>query len=139
MDAIDLFKCLSEPVRLRLLCLLSNTEPELCVCDLVNVLELPQGTVSRHLMQLRLMGLVKVRRSGVWMYYTLAPATSSAHAAALDWLKSSSADEPLLARDLKQYAKLKKGKSLACCSTPKSQRSVYAKAPSVVVKRGASK
>jgi ArsR family transcriptional regulator len=115
MNTIDLFKSLSEPVRLRLLHLLSNTKPELCVCDLVAVLDLPQGTISRHLMQLRLVGLVSVRREGVWMYYSLAPAKTKAHGAMLNCLKCCFEDEPMLSQDLERYVDLKKAKSLACC------------------------
>jgi ArsR family transcriptional regulator, arsenate/arsenite/antimonite-responsive transcriptional repressor len=66
----QLFKALSDETRLRILALLSGGE--LCVCDLMAVLELPQSTVSRHLAYLRNAGLVEDRRQGVWMYYQLA-------------------------------------------------------------------
>jgi len=66
-----LFKALSDETRLRILALLQGGE--LCVCDLMAVLELPQSTVSRHLATLRNAGLVEDRRQGVWMYYRLAP------------------------------------------------------------------
>lgn len=42
---------------------------ELCVCDMMAVLNLPQSTVSRHLSYLRNTGLVSDRRQGIWMYY----------------------------------------------------------------------
>lgn len=64
-----LFKALSDETRLRILSLL--TAGELCVCDLMEVLQLPQSTVSRHLAYLRSTGLVDDRRQGVWMYYRL--------------------------------------------------------------------
>lgn len=64
-----LFKTLSDETRLRILALL--TCGELCVCDLMAALELPQSTVSRHLATLRNAGLVEDRRQGVWMYYQL--------------------------------------------------------------------
>jgi len=63
-----LFKTLSEPVRLRIVYLLLK-EGELCVCDLVETLELSQSVVSRHLAYLRNNGLVSARREGVWVYY----------------------------------------------------------------------
>lgn len=63
------FKALSDETRLRILALL--TAGELCVCDLVAVLQLPQSTVSRHLAYLRNTGLISDRREGVWMYYRL--------------------------------------------------------------------
>lgn len=64
-----LFKALADETRLRILALLANGE--LCVCDLMATLELPQSTVSRHLAYLRNTGLVEDRRQGVWMYYHL--------------------------------------------------------------------
>ena len=64
-----IFKTLADETRLRILALL--TSGELCVCDLVAALELPQSTVSRHLATLRNAGLVVGRRQGVWMYYRL--------------------------------------------------------------------
>ena len=63
------FKALSDETRLRLIALLSRGE--LCVCDLMAILDLPQSTVSRHLATLRHAGLVEDRRQGVWMYYRL--------------------------------------------------------------------
>lgn len=61
------FKGLSDPTRLRILNLLNAGE--LCVCDLMAVLDIPQSTVSRHLAYLRNAGWVKGRRNGKWMYY----------------------------------------------------------------------
>ncbi len=72
-----LFKALSEPARLRIVHLLRQ-RGELCVCDLVDALELPQSAVSRHLAYLRHHGLVAARREGTWMYYQLAPANAFA-------------------------------------------------------------
>ncbi len=64
------FKVLSDPTRLRLLSLLSLGE--CCVCDLMQVLDLPQSTVSRHLATLRDAGWVHGKRQGQWMVYRLA-------------------------------------------------------------------
>ena len=63
-------KALSDPIRLRIVLLLL-AEGELCVCDLMAVLKLPQSTVSRHLAYLKRSCWVDIRREGVWMYYTL--------------------------------------------------------------------
>lgn len=63
-------KALADPIRLRIILLLQS-EGELCVCDLMAVLGLPQSTVSRHLAYLRRSCWVDTRRQGVWMYYTL--------------------------------------------------------------------
>ncbi len=66
----QLLKAFSEETRLRIINLLSAGE--LCVCDLMAILDLPQSTVSRHLAYLRNTGLVVDRRQGVWMHYRLA-------------------------------------------------------------------
>lgn len=63
-------KALSDPIRLRIILLL-QAKGELCVCDLMAVLKLPQSTVSRHLAYLKRSCWVDIRRNGVWMYYTL--------------------------------------------------------------------
>jgi ArsR family transcriptional regulator len=63
-------KALSDPIRLRIVLLL-QAEGELCVCDLMAVLKLPQSTVSRHLAYLKRSCWVDTRRDGVWMYYQL--------------------------------------------------------------------
>lgn len=63
-------KALSDETRLRIISLLM-TGGELCVCDLMAVLHLPQSTASRHLAYLRDSGLVNDKREGVWMYYRL--------------------------------------------------------------------
>ncbi|MEW6290145.1 MAG: metalloregulator ArsR/SmtB family transcription factor [Thermodesulfobacteriota bacterium] len=64
---VKLFKALSEEVRLRILGLLMHGE--LCVCDLMAVLDLPQSTISRHLSYLANTGWLAGERRGVWMYY----------------------------------------------------------------------
>jgi ArsR family transcriptional regulator len=63
-------KALSDPIRLRIILLL-QAEGELCVCDLMAVLNLPQSTVSRHLAYLKRSCWVDIRRDGVWMHYSL--------------------------------------------------------------------
>ncbi|NCO52017.1 MAG: winged helix-turn-helix transcriptional regulator [Deltaproteobacteria bacterium] len=62
-----IFKALADETRLRILALL--LDGELCVCEIMAALDLPQSTVSRHLAYLRNTGWVKDSRRGVWMYY----------------------------------------------------------------------
>lgn len=122
MNATVLFKSFSEPVRLRLLHLLSNAETELCVCDLVSVLEIPQTTISRHLSHLRNMGLVTDRRDGQWIYYSMAPHRNKAHASLADCLKTCFADDAELSNDIARYHRLKTEDSLSCCPQRLSEK-----------------
>jgi len=68
--SVILFKALADETRLRIMALLL-TEQELCVCDIIAAVKLPQSTVSRHLAYLRKSGLVNDRRCGLWMYYSI--------------------------------------------------------------------
>ncbi len=70
LDTAALFALLCEPDRLRLLRLLR--QEELCVCELVDALRMPQYKVSRHLGLLRKAGLVEARREGKWVHYRIA-------------------------------------------------------------------
>ena len=61
------FKALADPTRLRILYCLRHGE--LCVCDIMAALDMPQSTISRHLTTLKHAKLVQGRRCGKWMYY----------------------------------------------------------------------
>src|SRR5687768_8139377 len=97
-----MFRAFSDRTRLRILHLL--TGGELCVCDLVEVLRVPQPKVSRHLAYLRKAGLVVARKGGYWSYYNLAPACNAFHAKLFDCLACCFQDVPELAKDAKRLA-----------------------------------
>lgn len=81
MATLELFKALSDEVRLRIVRAISVAE--LSVAELVAALRLPQSTVSRHLKPLRDAGLVSARREGTSVYYHPGPAASEAGMAEL--------------------------------------------------------
>jgi len=66
------FKVLADPVRLQLLQLLTKAGKPLCVCELVDSLNLPQYAVSRHLKELDRTGLIQSTKEGRWVYYSIA-------------------------------------------------------------------
>jgi len=65
----SLLKLLSDPTRLRIVLLLTGRQ--LCVCELIAYLALPQNLVSHHLAQLRRAKLVQAHRQGRKLYYQL--------------------------------------------------------------------
>jgi ArsR family transcriptional regulator len=71
-EAARFFKVLADESRLKMLWLLFNRR-ELCVCDIMAVLEITQSKASRHLATLRNVGIVTDRREGQWSYYALRP------------------------------------------------------------------
>ena len=91
------FRAFSDATRLRILNLLRAGE--VCVCDLVETLGVPQPKVSRHLAYLRRAGLVLVRKEGLWSYYSLAPVRNGFHAQLLDCLGCCFGDVPAFAED----------------------------------------
>ena len=84
-DIAQIYKALSEQMRLRMLMLL--TQGELCVCDLMAVLEEPQSKVSRHLAYLKHSGLIQGKRVGTWMHYFLRDPLEELASAHLEFLK----------------------------------------------------
>src|SRR5687767_9796453 len=76
-DLDSVFKGFADPTRIRILSLLAAGE--LCVCDVVDILRLPQPTVSRHLGYLRRTGLVEVTREAKFAHYRLAEPDNAVH------------------------------------------------------------
>lgn len=76
MQAIDLFKALSDETRLKIVMLI-QLEGELCVCELMTALCDSQPKISRHLAQLKRVGILLDRKQKQWVYYRLNPALKS--------------------------------------------------------------
>ena len=113
---LAVFRACSDATRLRLLFLLAMRE--LCVCELVEVLEMPQGKVSRHLALLRNAGLVADRRHGIWIYYSLRQADSALKERL--WAYLSVAQGARVTADLRRLEKLSAagricGPQATCC------------------------
>ncbi len=67
---IDVLKALSDETRLRIVNVLEEAD-ELCACQIEGVLEITQSNASRHLSRLRETGIVSVRRSRQWAFFSL--------------------------------------------------------------------
>ncbi len=63
------FKALSDETRLRILSLMK--EGEICVCDIAESLGMSQPNISFHLSMLKEAGLIKDRKNGRWIHYSL--------------------------------------------------------------------
>lgn len=66
---LSVLKALSDETRLRILNLLY--ERELCVCDIMETLQISQAKASRHLIYLKNAGLAKDRKHAQWAYYSM--------------------------------------------------------------------
>ena len=97
------FKALADTTRLRILNLLLHGE--LCVCDIQSVLDSPQPNVSRHLTYLKNAGLVRDRRKGPRMYYSLAQDRAGIHKDLFPFLSGLFKQPKILKDDLRKLRK----------------------------------
>jgi len=116
-DVARFFKVLADESRLRMLWLLFHHR-ELCVCDIMEALQITQSKASRHLATLRHAGLVNDRREAAWSYYSLCPAPGEIERVVLDALRArlrAHAEGDRALRDLNAWLARKKN-DLSCGS-----------------------
>lgn len=101
------FQALGDNTRLRLLNLMGDQE--ICVCYFVQILDQPQGKISRHLAYLRNAGIVSARRDGKWMHYRIVMPPNEGAATVLRQILQWFTEEKAMQAD---RAKLSK----ACCA-----------------------
>ncbi|WP_269526875.1 ArsR/SmtB family transcription factor [Coraliomargarita parva] len=87
MEASDLFKCIADPQRLRILNLL-DAGP-LCVCHLQDLLEVTQVKMSKQLASMKQLGLIECHREGTWMIYSLSEPVPGLLRSNLDYLRKA--------------------------------------------------
>ena len=66
----DIFKALGDPTRLKIVRMLAENG-EMCVCKIVDALQMGQPAISHHMATLRHAGLVSHRKVGQWVHYSL--------------------------------------------------------------------
>ena len=71
---VDRIKAVAHPLRLRVLILLGSGE--LCVCQVAEILQVPQSSASEALRELRRAGFVRERKEGRWVFVSIDPAAA---------------------------------------------------------------
>ncbi len=104
MNLIQIYRCLCDETRLRILHLLQQ-EP-LCVCHFQDILQLPQVAVSKHLAYLRRTGMVEARRHEQWMIYSLPTSPGRELDLQLRCLQDCVQTEPAFSADLRRLKAL---------------------------------
>ena len=90
LATVAIAKALADETRLR--ALLALRGGELCVCQLIELLQLAPSTVSRHMSVLKAAGLVESEKRGKWVYYRLPDADAGGAAStAITWVAASAA------------------------------------------------
>lgn len=106
-ELADVFKALGDPTRLKILALLNVRD--CCVCELVPLFGISQPAVSKHLARLRAARLVREKRRGQWVFYSLNRERLKEIVAAIDPL-------PGLSGPLKELAN--RGPAPMCSAEP---------------------
>jgi DNA-binding transcriptional ArsR family regulator len=112
-DIVRILKALSEEIRLRIINLLYQKE-ELCVCEIVEALSLPQSTISRHMGVLKNAGIVEDKKAGQWVFYKLLIEKEETSFIKI-LIENGFKKIPLLQNDIKALTKrIEKGGNVLC-------------------------
>ncbi|OGN96019.1 MAG: hypothetical protein A2Z77_08310 [Chloroflexi bacterium RBG_13_51_36] len=97
-DFVKLFKALSDETRIRILKVL--LERECCVCEVMQALTISQSRASRNLGILEDAGLIKSKRDGLWIVYSIDEQRMKSYTAPLiELLRSSLVNDEMLLQD----------------------------------------
>lgn len=95
--AVSMAKALGDETRFRIMAMLE--EQELCACQIIEVFDLANSSISRHLSVLKQAGLLQSRKSGRWMYFSWAQSNSFVLQGMLNWLSESISHDPQIQKD----------------------------------------
>ena len=97
-EVIAITKALADRSRVR--ALLALRQQELCVCQIIELLDLAPSTVSKHMSVLHQARLVESRKEGRWVHYRLAGEDAPAEIReAVEWVFRSLSGDPDIRRD----------------------------------------
>ena len=109
IPADRMFRAFADETRLRILSLLARRK-ELCVCDIMRVIDAPQPKISRHLAYLKRAGLVAGRKDGLWRHYSLAKPATAFHKRLISCVDGCLNETPSLRRDAKKLGAIRKAR-----------------------------
>ena len=108
-DEVRVFKALSDPNRIRIMKLM--LERELCLCEVREVLNLSNSTVSKHLSILRDAGLVLDSKNGKWVNFRINDRSDQQLVrSAIQMVKASFSDDETIRHDLKKVHSVDRNK-----------------------------
>lgn len=137
-DFLSITKALSDENRVRALMALNCGE--LCVCQIIEMLELAPSTVSKHMSILKQARLVAGEKHGKWVYYKLAQDAPKAVTEAIEWAKKHLVSESIIKADAKNLRAIMKRRPVEVCRKQKASRAartIGARADAAVASRGA--
>lgn len=127
-DIVNTLKTLGDETRLRIIHLIDQCGPDICVCDMVAVLDLPQSTISRQLMRLRHTGFVSDSRDGMWINYAMSTVENPVRDSLLNALRQVWAIDAIFTADKAKFHQLHAEHKIVRCrrqsSNPDNQADV---------------
>jgi ArsR family transcriptional regulator len=119
---LNITKALADGNRLRVIMALTDYD-ELCVCQITELLGHATATVSRHMSVLQNAGLVKSRKEGRWVYYSL---SETFPRRLLIWLKEAAGNANEIKRDKENLESIISNGLDALCKTQRTRRQCLA-------------
>lgn len=116
-ELTQIANALSDPNRIRLLAACLDTER--CVCQLVELIELSNASISKHLSALKQAGLLASRKDGRWVHYATPESPSPAAVSGLRFVRDHALHDETITAD---KAKLKQIDQIEPAELAKSQR-----------------
>jgi len=99
-ETVNILKSLANPTRLRIMHALMQAKNELCICEIMDSLRLPQYHISKHIRELKITGLVEEREEGRFVFYSIIRHKDGFHQSLIKAL--AEIDDRILTDDKKQ-------------------------------------
>ncbi len=119
MDKLIAFnQALADPTRWRISQLI--IDQAFCACELADIFQMPQSSVSSHLQVMKKAGLLDQERCEKWIYYKIIPEYKKIILELANSFEANSISSPLLKADAKRALQRLQQSELACCPRPKN-------------------
>ncbi|SKA85149.1 ArsR family transcriptional regulator [Prosthecobacter debontii] len=108
---------LADETRWRIVQLIFS-EP-MCVCELADILDMPQSSVSSHVQVIKKSGMLDSEKCEKWIYYRLSPNHRHLLTTMVEFFEESPAGDAVLKADAEQAVKRLAERDESCCPIPK--------------------
>lgn len=117
MNIVAFAQALADDTRWRIVQLVFN-EP-LCVCELADILGMPQSSVSSHVQVIRKAGMLDSEKCGKWVYYRVTPNHRRLLQTMGEFFEASPTRDATLKADARKSVKRLAERDESCCPLPK--------------------
>lgn len=125
LQAVQFAHALADETRWRIIQLINDEA--LCVCELADILKMPQSSVSSHLQVIRKAGLLANERCEKWIYYRVEASFRPLITSISKQFSASPTSDATLAKDARLAIKRLTQRDESCCPGPRKIASVVRK------------